>query len=46
MFNLGTTATPAPNDDPAREPLDTLNGFLTFSVVFYRYSGNDEADEE
>jgi hypothetical protein len=46
MFNLGTTATPAPNTTPAREPLDTLNGFLTFSVVFYRYSGNDDADEE
>ena len=31
---------------PSRVPIDTQNGFMTFQVVFYRYSGNDMANEE
>lgn len=45
MFNLGLPST-GPSPDRTRNPVDTLNGYLTFQIVFYRYAGNDLADEE
>ena len=48
MFNLGEPPILGGGGEvPAdRSVVNTLNGYLTFQVVFYRYSGNDLADEE